>query len=136
MSEQAREMLMSIDVKKHRFRIQRPILQQLGNPKRVQLLFNYERHGIMIMRISQTVPISQSLKVSFDKPGSDGCFELYSLSLLKDLQKWDKRLEGKGLYHLNGHAVPELEAICFPLTTLRKANNQSTRGKNNDNSFD
>lgn len=115
-------MLMSIDVKKQRFRIQRPILQQLGNPKRVQILFNSERHGIMIMKISQTVPISQSLKVSLSGKSNHGCFELYSLPLMRDLQKWDKRLEEEGLFHLNGHAVPELEAICFPLTTLRKAN--------------
>lgn len=136
MSEQGREMLMSIDVKKQRFRIQRPILQQLGNPKRVQLLFNSERHGIMIMKISQTVPISQSLKVSLSGKSNDGCFELYSLPLMRDLQKWDKRLEEKELFHLNGHAVPELDAICFPLSTLRKANRQSMKGRYHDDSFD
>lgn len=132
MSEQAGVFLMSIDVKKSRFRIHRPILQQLGNPKRVQFLFNDDRYGVMIMKIGSSVPNSQSLRVSFDKPGKDGSFELYSLALLKDMQRWDKRLEIKGLYHLSGHALPELDAICFPFSTLKKADYLREGGKNHN----
>lgn len=128
MSEKGNELLISIDVKKCRFRIHRPVLNQLDSPKRVQLLFNSEQYGIMVMKIGANVPISQSLKVAFDKPGSDGTFELYSATLMRDLQKWDKRLETKSLFHIYGHCIPELEAICFPLNTLVRANDLSVKG--------
>lgn len=132
MSDQASTFLMSIDVKKCRFRIHRPILDQLANPRRVQFLFNEERYGIMIMKIGKNVPISQSLKVSFDKPGKDGSFELYSKALMTEMQRWDKRLETKGLYHITGHVLPDLDAICFPFSTLRQVDYLSQKGKQHD----
>lgn len=128
MSEKGNELLISIDVKKCRFRIHRPVLNQLDSPQRVQLLFNSEQYGIMIMKIGTGVPISQSVKVTFDKPGSDGSFELYSTALMKDLQRWDKRLETKGLFHIYGHSIPELEAICFPLSTLVQVSDLRMKG--------
>ena len=120
----------SIDLKKFRFRIHRGTLHALDDPTQVQLMFDPGKKVIMLVAPSDNAPFGQEEKVVFDKPGRDGCFQLYSTSLIQKIQNIFPDLEDQTTYWLNGKLIPTLHAVYFPLSSLSRI--ESNEAKTND----
>ena len=122
MSEiQDNRIILSIDLKKYRLRIYRTALKQLGNPAFIQLLISPKDNAIIIMGCEEHIPGGQEIRVVFDKPSTAGTFDIYSKELISRLKKQFTGLDAKGLYRLNGTFRPDDGYVCFPLSTLSRA---------------
>ncbi len=118
---QDQKIILSIDLKKYRLRIHKSALKLLGSPAFVQLLVSPKDNAIIIMGCEEHIPGGQEIRVTFDKPTSSGTFDLYSKELVNRLKKQFTGLDEKGLYRLSGTFLPEDGYICFPLSTLIRA---------------
>lgn len=118
---------MSVDLKKFRFRFHRSTLHALGDPSHVQLMFDPEKKAFMLIVSTVKTALSQDEKVVFDKPGHDGCFQLYSMSLIQKIQRIYPDLENQTTYCLNGKLIPSLHAAYFPLSSLSKVDNNEAK---------
>ena len=112
---------LSLDLKKNRIRIHKNTLHRLGNPCRVQLLFNPEKRVLLISCPSRSLSESQDEKVWFDRPGSDGSYQLYSSELMKRIRTVCPDLEGHSLYYVCGKYIPGMNAAVFQLDDRVKA---------------
>ncbi|MBR1912121.1 MAG: hypothetical protein IJ828_07170, partial [Treponema sp.] len=124
---------MSIDLKKYRFRVHRGTLHALGDPTQVQLMFDPEKKAIMLVAPSEKAPFGQEEKVVFDKPGHDGCFQLYSMSLIQKIQNIFPDLEDQTTYGLNGKLIPSLHAVYFPLSSLSRIESNEAKSNGTEN---
>lgn len=107
---------MSIDVKKNRIRVHKQTLHALGDPPYVQLLFSPKQESIVVLKCDKKVPNGQEIRVTFDKPGSGGCFDIYSKELIARMRRQFSGFDQKGLYRLMGFVVPDEGGVCFPLS--------------------
>ena len=106
----------SIDLKKYRIRIHKNTLSRLGNPNRVQLLFNPEKRELLISCPTRSIPESQDEKVLFDKPSSiGGTCQLYSSELIRRIRTVCPDLEEHALYSIHGKYIPSMNAALFRL---------------------
>lgn len=122
MSEiQDNRIILSIDLKKPRLRIHKTALKLLGSPAFVQLLISPKDNAIIIMGCVEHVPGGQEIRVVFDKPNTAGTFDIYSKELINLIKKQFAGLDEKGLYRLSGTFRSEDGYICFPLSTLSRA---------------
>lgn len=112
---------MSIDLKKNRLRVHRPTLKLLGSPSYVQLLISPANRAIIILGCEQHTTGGQEIRVIFDKPGPAGTFDIYSKELITRIRTHFPDLDKQGLYRLSGRFDAEEEYVCFPLSTLVRA---------------
>ena len=112
---------MSIDLKKNRLRVHRQTLKLLGSPEFVQLLISPAKSAIIIQARNERDTGGQEIPVVFDKPIPGGSFEIYSKELISRIRKHFPGLDREGLYRLTGSHMAGDECICFPLSTLRRA---------------
>ncbi len=117
---ESNKMSIAIDLKKYRIRIHKSTLRGLGEPNIVQLLFNPDRRALLISCPTKSISESQDEKVLFDKPGTDGTYQLYSRSLLKRMQEICTGLEDNCLYHVNGKYIKNMNAAFFSMDTSIK----------------
>ena len=111
---------MAIDLKKNRLRVHKQTLRFLGDPPYVQLLFSPKRKEIAILKCDKKMPNGQEIRVAFDKPGTGGCFDIYSKELITRIRKQFTGLDQKGLYRLIGFVVSDENGVCFPLSALSR----------------
>lgn len=113
--------VLSIDLKKYRLRIHKPTLRLLGSPPYVKLLFSPKQHAIAVMSCEEQLPNGQEIVVTFDKPDSAGTFDIYSKELITRIRNEFGGLDQTGLYRLKGYPMPEEGCVCFPLSTMSRA---------------
>ena len=111
---------MAVDLKKYRFRVHKGTLHALGDPSQVQLMFDPRKKAIMLIASSSKDSFGQEEKVVFDKPGNDGSFQLYSMSLIQKIQGIYPDLADHTSYWLYGKLIPSLHAVYFPLSSFSK----------------
>lgn len=112
---ETKQLSIALDLKKNRIRIHKSTLRVLGEPKRVQLLLNPQRKALLISCPTKSIPESQDEKVTFDKPGSDGSYQLYSLELIRRIRTVCPSLENYALYHIAGKYLQAMNAAYFQL---------------------
>lgn len=112
---------MSIDLKKGRLRIHKYTLKLLGDPEFIQLLISPPKSAIIIQGRIERETGGQEIPVTFDKPGPGGSFEIYSRELISRIRRHFPWLDREGLYRLTGNYMAGEEYICFPLSTLSRA---------------
>ena len=112
---------MSIDLKKNRLRVHRPTLKLLGSPSYVQLLISPANRAIIILGCEEHTPGGQEIRVVFDKPSPAGTFDIYSKELITRIRAHFPDLDKTGLYRLNGRYDSEEGYVCFPLSTMTRA---------------
>ncbi len=127
---------MSIDMKKHRIRIHRNTLHALNDPDRIQLLLHPDIPAVLVRSPQPNEPFGQTEKVVFDKPGSGGTFQMYSMELIQRIQRRYPVLKDGLLYRLTGKYRPELCAAYFPLPTESRKSNQNTEVIRDGDCFD
>ncbi len=115
------KIILSIDLKKPRLRVHRYTLKQLGSPAYVQLLISPAKRAVIIQGCENHTPGGQEFRVVFDKPDPAGSFNIYSKELMARIQAHFPELDGKNLYRLTGYYNSEEGYVCFPLTTLIRA---------------
>ena len=121
---------MAIDMKKYRIRIHRNTLHALNDPDRIQLLLHPEIPAILVRSPQPNEPFGQAEKVVFDKPGSSGTFQMYSMELILRIQRRYPVLRDGELYRLSGRYRPDLCAACFPLPAVSEQVNPSSEVEN------
>ena len=97
---------MSVDIKKCRIRLHKPMLAQLGIPQYIQILINPEK---MVLAIR-----------SVDVKDSDQCIELYSESLVSKLYKFIDKMDERCTYRLEGEVNQAQKVAFFSLLNVKK----------------
>ena len=120
-------MSIALDLKQDRIRIHRSTLHRLGDPKRVQLLFNPDRRALLISCPSGSLSGSQDEKVVFDKPGSEGTCQFYSRELIRRIRAVCPELEERSLYYVCGKYVPAMNAALFRMEDCVRAEGNGGR---------
>lgn len=113
--------IMTIDLKKNRLRVHKAALKAIGIPPYVQILLSVKSGAIVILGRGSKTPGGQEIPVVFDKPDSSGTFDIYSKELLTRIRNEFIWPDDGTLYHLRGYDVPEEGGVCFPLSTLQRA---------------
>ena len=112
---------MAVDLKKYRFRVHRVTLHALGDPSRVQLMFDPDRKAIMLVAPSSDIAFGQEERYSR---------ELLLRILIQRIQNIFPCLKDRNTYCLTGKLIPSLHAVFFPLSSL--SNIENNEAKNND----
>ena len=115
--------IMTVDLRKFRFRIHRTTLHALGDPSCVQLMFDPVQRAILLMTTSKGMRFGQEEKVYFDHSGKDGSFELYSKTLIQKIQNICPFFRDCNTYTLYGKHIPSKHAVFFSLDSLRRPDN-------------
>ena len=109
----------SIDMKKHRIRIHKATLHLLGDPKYIQILFNPDDMLVGLQCLETAVPGDLAERVSLGKIRPDCCFEMYSKSLITNIQSV-VGLEDGCSYRLIGHVIASEHIAVFSMKTIQK----------------
>ena len=99
-------LLMTVDLNKHRLRIHKKTMAALGNPTHVILIVNPESHMIAVKHAVSQDRQAQRLQSNF---------ELYSKSLVSALLDIFPQQPTTACCNLEGTLIPLEQMVCFPL---------------------
>ncbi len=108
----------SIDMKKDRLRIHRATLNQLGQPKYIQILVNPNDKIVAFRGLEKRSKETHTVNYSFFR--SDTSYELYSKNLVATLMSLFPDLEKDCTYRLTGEVHIDKKVAFFPLSTLQR----------------
>lgn len=109
---------LSVDLKKFRLRIHKTTLNQLGQPRYIQLLVSPKEKAIAIRGLEKRC--KEAHKVSFTRMKPDNSFELYSKQLVITLMSLLPDLEKNFTYRLTGEVHTDEKVAFFPLDTIQR----------------
>lgn len=110
----------SIDFKKHRFRIHKESLRLIGDPKYIQFLVNVNESQVAIRGIDSDRRGSHAHKVNRSILASDNSFEIYSRTFTEKLRSVFEGFEENCTYRLTGMVLPKERAVVFSIESLQK----------------
>lgn len=110
----------SIDFKKHRFRIHKESLRLIGDPKYIQFLVNVNKSQVAIRGIDSDSRESHAHKVNRTILATDFSFEIYSQSFTEKLRTAFDGFDEQCTYRLTGTVFPRERAVVFSITSKQK----------------
>ena len=118
-SSDTSNLIVAIDVKKHRIRVHKETLHQLNDPKFIQLLFNPEQKVLLVRCCSEQD--AQSMKIGAYKLfQSTNSIEFYSMTLIEKIKDVVDDIEVGKAYRLSGELKLNKGLAVFPLSTLKE----------------
>ena len=117
MSDHEIEVYISLDFKKHRIRVYKHTLGQMGNPDYVYLLIDPKEQQIGLF--SSNVNSPDSHKVDLAKLGSDNSYELYSKCLFYNIHDLYPCIDERYSYRLTGRLISRSLAV-FQLRSMQR----------------
>lgn len=108
----------SVDIRKHRIRIHKATLNQLGPPSYIQLLVNPNDRIVAVRGLEQKC--RESHIVRFTRLRPDNSYELYSKQLVLTLMSLLPELDGDCTYRLTGEVYLDKKIAFFPLDTIQR----------------
>jgi len=115
---QSTEVYISLDFKKHRIRIYKQTISQLGNPNYVHLLIDPNRMQIGL--IGSSVRTHDAHKVNLEKLGPDNSYELYSKHLIDNIHGIYPDVDPRYSYRLVGQMIRGRSLAVFGLNTMQR----------------
>lgn len=112
---------MSVDIKKCRIRLHKPMLAQLGNPQYIQILINPEKMVLAIRSVEGKSAGDHTHRLKYKFKDSDQCIELYSESLVTKLYALIDRMDEKCTYRLEGEVNQAQKVAFFSLSNVKKS---------------
>lgn len=112
-------LIVAIDVKKHRIRVHKETLHQLNDPKYIQLLFNPELKVLLVRCCTEKE--DQAMKIGYNKLfQSANSIEFYSMRLIEKIKDVVDGIEVGKVYRLSGTLKQTKGLAVFPLSTLKE----------------
>ena len=111
---------MSVDLKKYRIRIHKATIQQLGDPKYIQLLVNPKTMEVAIRSVDKTFTGDQAHKIDIHRMKSDNSYEIYSRTFTTKLCEIIGGLEANYSYRFFGNILPAQKATVFSLKNIQR----------------
>lgn len=108
----------SVDIRKHRIRIHKATLNQLGPPKYIQLLVNPDNRIVAVRGLDKKCRESHVVNLTRIRP--DNSYELYSKQLVLTLMTLLPELDGECTYRLTGEVYTSKKIAFFPLDTIQR----------------
>ena len=108
----------SVDIRKHRIRIHKATLNQLGPPAYIQLLVNPNDRIVAVRGLEHKC--RESHIVRFTRLRPDNSYELYSKQLVLTLMSLLPELDGDCTYRLTGEVYLDKKIAFFPLDTIQR----------------
>ena len=119
MSEQNQELILTIDMKKNRIRVNRQTLAAIGMPNSILLLVNPQEMTIAIKGTERIEKQTDSQTIVFRRKNRSRSIEVYSYLLVTELRKLEPKLKATETYHLQGKAYPEERIAVFSLQSAK-----------------
>jgi len=104
---------MTLDIKKHRFRIPSKTFQLIDNPEYFRLLVNPHSMGLVIEKCSEYARGSYQLSMV---PQHRACYEMTSKSLMDEIMRC-AGITAMNTIRLDGHRISGQNAILFHIMT-------------------
>lgn len=120
MNKSAPNITMSVDIKKCRIRLHKPMLAQLGIPKYIQILINPEKMVLAIRSVEGKSAGDHTHRLKYNFKDSDQCIELYSESLVSKLYKLIDKMDERCTYRLEGEVNQAQKVAFFSLSNVKK----------------
>lgn len=102
-----------VDLKKYLIRIHRDTLRLIGNPEYVLLLVNPNEKILAVLPSNRSD--TKAHHISKSSLVNKKSFEIYSTSLMQNLQNISTGWEANKAYRIYGEKVPNQEAIKFSM---------------------
>ena len=112
--------LMTLDIKRNRFRIHKSTLSKLGYPRYIQFLINPEEMFIAILGTDKPLAGGTSNKVNVIEMTGYHSVEFYSNSLLEGIIGMIGLLDFRYSYRLSGEVDIANRVAYFSMKTLKK----------------
>jgi len=108
----------TIDLKKHRLRIYKTTIYQMGSPQFIELLINPKEMLLAIRGVKHKT--KECHIVTFSRLRPDCSFELYSKDLTKEMQNLIPQLDVACSYRFTGEVFADECVALFSFGTLQK----------------
>lgn len=115
MSELNQEVILTIDMKKNRIRVNRQTLAAIGMPNSILLLVNPQEMSIAVKGTDRIEKRTDSQMIVLRLKNRRRSIEVYSHALVTQLRILEPKLKVTEVYHLHGKAFPEESIAVFPL---------------------
>lgn len=112
--------LMTLDIKRNRFRIHKATLCKLGNPRYIQFLINPEEMFIAILGSDKPLAGGTANKVNTVEMTGCHSVEFYSNSLFEGIIDMIGLLDFRYSYRLSGEVDITNRVAYFSMKTLKK----------------
>ena len=109
---------LAVDIRKHRIRIHKTTLNQLGPPSNIQLLVNPTDRIVAIRGTEKRSKDTHVVNLARIKP--DNSYELYSKEFITMLMSLIPELNGEFTYRLTGEVHIGKKIAFFPLNTIQR----------------
>ena len=111
---------MSVDIKKCRIRLHKPMLMELGIPQYIQILVNPEKMLLAIRSVEGKSAGDHTHRLKYKFKGYDQSVELYSESLVTKLYALVDKMDEKCTYRLEGEVNQAQKVAFFSLSNIKK----------------
>lgn len=118
--------LMTLDIKRNRFRIHKSTLSKLGYPRYIQFLINPEEMFIAILGTDKPLAGGTANKVNVIEMTGYHSVEFYSNSLLEGIIGMIGLLDFRYSYRLSGEVDAANRVAYFSMKTLKKNERRSS----------
>lgn len=118
MSEQNQELILTIDMKKNRIRVNRQTLAAIGMPNSILLLVDPQEMSIAVKGTNRIEKQTDSQTIVLRLKNRSRSIEVYSHALVTQLRILEPKLKVTGVYHLRGRAFP---VECIAVFSLQSA---------------
>lgn len=115
MSEQNQELILTIDMKKNRIRVNRQTLAAIGMPNSILLLVDPREMSIAVKGTNRLEKQTDSQMIQFRQKNRSRSIEVYSHALVTQLRILEPKLKVTEVYHLRGRAFPVESIAVFSL---------------------
>lgn len=120
MTEQQVILTMNIDVERRRIRVNKNVIDALGNPPYIQFLINTEKCKFAIRSVEKELSNSQTMRINPRGETKSKRYEFSSLTLINKLLNAMGVKDATGSYQLMGEAIPNENIILFSFDNIRK----------------
>lgn len=111
---------MNIDIDRGRIRINKNVLDALGNPPFIQFLINTEKCKFAIRGVYKELPNSQTIKITPREKMRSKHYEFCSLTLINKLLEALHVKDRTGSYQMIGKNIFDDGILVFPFDTLKR----------------
>lgn len=112
MNKASPNITLSVDIRKCRIRLHKAMLNELGNPKYIQLLVNQEKMILAIRAVDGKVTGDYTHQINYNLTNTDQSIELYSELLVTKIYQLAKLKDNRSSFRIEGK-ISEREKVAF-----------------------
>lgn len=120
MNKAVSNITLSVDIKKCRIRLHKAMLNELGNPKYIQILVNQEKMILAIRAVDGKATGDYTHQINYHLTNTDQSIELYSELLITKIYRLAKLADNRSSFRIEGKISEREKVAFFSLTNMER----------------